>query len=428
MMCRRGLSLLLTMIMALSISVPVFANEEADQNIMPIGGVTMSITGAMTGIEDVSYYAVDGTYPAVRAWEADAFPTQYTGVLPGGEVVIWLKPEYKLTVENGQIIEDTYFFDTGVSARKINLRAPSSGTMNVCIALSGEVLPQRIPMTEYVKDDALLVANLRVGGKMGPDWITTGAEVILQLKSGYTAEVLTGGQVKNVGAYYYPTTIADSVSITLEVDQNASEFIFAVVKDNEHFLLSDETTVESQSKTGHSATFSDVAKDSWYYSSVEQAYSKGIVAGTSLDIFSPNSLATRGQAVIMLYRAMGSPATETSFFTDVSGNELVNAASWAASKDIVAGVTDTTFDPNSAITREQLVTMLYRLAGSPVADSSLASYIDSNSVQSYATDAMTWAAQNSIIVGYGDGSIRPTSYATRAEVCAILIRFMEKSM
>lgn len=457
-MCRRGLCLLLTVILALSMFVPALADEEppvygdeassepaetpalepADTVTLPAGGVTMDITGAMEGLKQIRYDGVDGTLPHVKAWEIVAFPTQYTGVLPRGTIIIQLKPEYKLTVENGQIIEDAYFFSSfdrfetfEATERQFILLAPCDGTIHVQVGLSGEELPRQIPMTQYVQDDALLTAVIEAGGKMGFDWITTGATVTLELKNGYTAQVLKGGRVKRVGTYDYPTTRTDSVGVTLAVDQDADEFVYAIVKEGEHFQPPDETTVETPqpetpSETESGDTFKDVARGSWYYYDVEQAYTQGVVKGTSPDTFNPNGRATRGQAVLMLYRATGSPAAGTSSFTDVSGDELARAVGWATAGEAVTGITDTTFAPNSAITREQLVTILYRLAGCPAVDASLASYKDGGSVQSYAADAVAWAVQNRIINGYGDGSIRPAGYATRAEVCAILMRFMSR--
>lgn len=481
MMCRRWLSLLLAVIMLLSLSITAYADGEGTEApppmateevppvqegmdftevegmeppaaevvtqeetepvatistfsastpiiAMPSGGVTMNITGALEGIQEVSYYGTDGTYPAVRAWEVDTFPTQYTGLLPGGQVGFWLKPEYRLTVEGTAVLYDDYFYnflDSTVTDRKVDLQIPSSGTIKVRIERSGELLPQKIPMVEYGRelDSAWLSANIE-SGSFGSGWITSGAVMVVQLKSGYTIEVLKGGRVKSVGGYYYPTTETNTIGVTLEVDLAADEFIYAVVKQGENFQLPDETTTAPESET--SGMFRDVTEGSWYYSAIEQAYSKGIVKGTSPDTFSPDGLTTRGQAVIMLYRAMGSPAAGGSSFTDVSSGEMANAASWAASCGIVNGVTDTTFAPNSSITREQLVTMLYRMAGSPdsAAAASLTSYTDGSSVQGYATDAVAWATQNGIINGYGDGSIRPSGYATRAEVCTLLMRFV----
>ena len=179
----------------------------------------------------------------------------------------------------------------------------------------------------------------------------------------------------------------------------------------------------AENTTPPKGTFTDVKAGEWYENAIMQAYNRGIVKGVTDSTFAPNSTSTRGQTVTMLYRAMGSPSASP-MFSDTTG-EVGSAAGWASACGVTNGVSTTSFAPNSLITREQLVTMLYRLAGSPAADTSiLASYSDGSSVKSYSQSAVAWAISKGLLTGYGDGTIHPADVATRAEVCSIIMRYL----
>ncbi|MCD7844338.1 MAG: S-layer homology domain-containing protein [Oscillospiraceae bacterium] len=187
-----------------------------------------------------------------------------------------------------------------------------------------------------------------------------------------------------------------------------------------------EDSGSGSSGTTTSSPFTDVEEDDWYYSVVIEAYNGGVVKGITSTTFCPNNTATRGQVVTMIYRMMGEPeATGTTAFTDLTQDYYKDAVSWAAANQVVQGVSETSFAPNNTITRQDLVTMLYRLAGSPSVSGSLSAYTDGSSVRSYAQDAMVWAVEKGIIQGYSaDNTLRPANAATRAEVCAILVRYL----
>lgn len=170
--------------------------------------------------------------------------------------------------------------------------------------------------------------------------------------------------------------------------------------------------------------FSDVKKSDWCYDSVLWAYGKKIVNGVSSTSFSPYTVATRGQLVAMLYRMEGQPpVTGSSSFTDLKEDYYKKAVAWASANGVVNGFSETQFGPNGKITREQLATMLYRMAGSPYVSGSLSSFKDGGSVQSYARDAMIWAVEEGVVTGYPGGEIRPGASASRAEVCTMLMRY-----
>ena len=176
--------------------------------------------------------------------------------------------------------------------------------------------------------------------------------------------------------------------------------------------------------------FTDVTEGDWFYDAVRYAYETGLMDGVGDSLFAPNSETTRAQLVTILYRLAGQPAVSGDLpFTDVeNGTWYTDAVAWAAENGIVNGTTDTTFAPGDDITREQLVTVLYRYAESKGYDVSasadLSGYPDAGQVQDYAQPAMAWAVAEGIVEGV-DGNLNPAGNATRAQIATILMRFCE---
>ena len=158
-------------------------------------------------------------------------------------------------------------------------------------------------------------------------------------------------------------------------------------------------------------SFNDVASGSWYADAVKNVVNKGLMAGTGKDTFAPNNQVTRAMMWTVLARLDGK---------DVSGASTwyAKAMTWATEK----GVSDGTF-PGNSITREQLATMLWRAAGSPEAKGALTNFNDAASVSSWATQAMTWAVEQGLISGMGDGALNPQGNATRAQLAVILTAY-----
>lgn len=158
-------------------------------------------------------------------------------------------------------------------------------------------------------------------------------------------------------------------------------------------------------------SFNDVAAGSWYADAVKNVVNKGLMAGTGKDTFAPDNQVTRAMMWTVLARLDGK---------DVSGASTwyAKAMTWAIEK----GVSDGTFPANS-ITREQLATMLWRAAGSPEAKGALTNFNDAASVSSWATQAMTWAVEQGLISGMGDGALNPQGNATRAQLAVILTAY-----
>ena len=177
--------------------------------------------------------------------------------------------------------------------------------------------------------------------------------------------------------------------------------------------------------------FIDVAEGDWFYDAVVYAYQNALMDGVGGNRFAPNSETTRAQLVTILYRLEGEPAVSGDLpFTDVeSGTWYTDAILWAAQNNIVNGVNDTEFAPGDDLTRQQLVTILYRYAESKGYDVSasadLSGYPDAGQVQDYAQPAMAWAVAENIIQGMEDGTLKPAGNASRAQIATILMRFCE---
>lgn len=179
--------------------------------------------------------------------------------------------------------------------------------------------------------------------------------------------------------------------------------------------------------------FSDVSTGSWYYDAVQYVYSAGLMSGTGSYVFSPDGATTRGMIVTILYRLEGSPACGSASFSDVSsGKYYAQAVAWAAENGIVSGYSASRFGPENAITREQLAAILYRYAaykGYDVSDlASLTSYVDNSLVASYAKTPFAWAVQAGIISGTGANRLSPSAGATRAQAAAMLMRFCQSHL
>ena len=175
--------------------------------------------------------------------------------------------------------------------------------------------------------------------------------------------------------------------------------------------------------------FGDVKSADWFYNDVKYVYEKGMMAGTAADVFAPNATTTRAMIVTILYRLEGSPAvTGTSAFVDVpAGQWYTDAVNWAAANQIVKGTSATTFAPNDSITREQMAAILYRYAQYKGYDvtkkADLSGYSDNGQVSAYAKDALAWANAAKLINGVTNTTLAPQGNATRAQVSAILHRF-----
>lgn len=176
--------------------------------------------------------------------------------------------------------------------------------------------------------------------------------------------------------------------------------------------------------------FTDVSTSDWFYDDVAFVYKNGLFSGTDSRSFSPNASMTRAMLVTVLYRLEGEPTvTGRSSFTDVrSGAYYEKSVIWAAANGIVTGTDSTSFSPDAKVTREQLAAILFRYAQyrklDTDASAKLNSFTDADSVSAYASEALGWAVSESLING-ASGKLMPKGDATRAQVAAILHRFVK---
>lgn len=201
--------------------------------------------------------------------------------------------------------------------------------------------------------------------------------------------------------------------------------------ETDHFSLYSVVNKDKGMTTYSKLPFSDVRIADWFYNDVKYVYKKGMMAGTAADVFAPNATTTRAMIVTILYRLEGSPAvTGTSAFVDVpAGQWYTDAVNWAAANQIVKGTSATTFAPNDSITREQMAAILYRYAQYKGYDvtkkADLSGYSDNSQVSAYAKDALAWANAAKLINGVTNTTLAPQGNATRAQVSAILHRFCD---
>lgn len=183
-----------------------------------------------------------------------------------------------------------------------------------------------------------------------------------------------------------------------------------------------------QPSTG-SANFSDVPANQWYASAVSYVTQRGLFSGVSETQFAPSQSMTRGMLVSVLYRFNGTSHTGSSPFADVSSNAWYgNAVSWAYANNLVSGVSDTSFAPNTPITREQAAVMLARyLKFSGVAlESGTPDFQDTASISGYAKESVGAMQKAGLLSGDNEGNFRPDAQITRAEIASIFMRLCQK--
>ena len=178
--------------------------------------------------------------------------------------------------------------------------------------------------------------------------------------------------------------------------------------------------------------FTDVSEKDWFYSDVMFVYENGLMLGTSKALFSPHGTATRGMMATILWRMEGSPAPKgKNSFTDVeAGKWYADAITWTAENGIFAGYGKDKFGPDDPITREQLAAIFYRYADYKGYDltvkGNLDTFKDADKITDYAKTAMQWAVGSGLMKGKSGNLLDPQGTATRAEIAAMLHRFIEK--
>lgn len=229
--------------------------------------------------------------------------------------------------------------------------------------------------------------------------------------AGYWANLYHFDEEANAMTFETAAPIGSDGSVSLAFS-HASQYVL-VIDDHNHGIVE--------------LPFTDVADSDWFYDPVCFVYSQGLMTGTSATTFEPNISLSRAMLVAVLHRLEGSPQASGGDFTDVAeGDWYAQAVNWAASVGVVNGFDDGTFQPNVAITREQMAAILRNYAaykGLDVsASGSLSTFTDAASVSDWAKESVEWAVGSGLIGGYEDSTLRPQGTTTRAEVASVLQR------
>ena len=171
--------------------------------------------------------------------------------------------------------------------------------------------------------------------------------------------------------------------------------------------------------------FTDVGMGSWFYDNVKYCYDNGLMIGADASSFVPEGAVSRGQVVTVLYRLAGTPsvAGQTCPFTDVDESWCKDAIVWGYNAGVVMGYDDNTFRPDECVTREQLAAFVYRYAndGAAASGKTLA-FTDGSLVSDYAVPAMNWCINKGVVIGMGDDTLYPQGGSTRAQFAAMISR------
>lgn len=254
----------------------------------------------------------------------------------------------------------------------------------------------------------------------------------------------SGDGVAKVDKSY--ASAGDKVTITVTPGRNATvQHITVTDEDGERLKLTENRdgtysfTMPSGTAnvyvrfSGSGLPFADVPSGSWYYDDVAYVYDTGLMTGLTATAFGPNLSTTRGMIVTILWRMENEPAAKHGCpFADVRrGSYYEQAIAWASENGIVTGFDASTFAPDRAITREQLAAILFRFAAYRGMDAvtlreNLSSFQDQAAISAYAVSALNWAVGEGLMQGTGD-KLEPTGSATRAQVAAMLRRFIQRN-
>lgn len=252
--------------------------------------------------------------------------------------------------------------------------------------------------------------------------------------SAATRTALENGKSYTYTVYLQPSVYTVKAGHTLEltlslVSRESDDPEISIDVDNAKASVTIPTHTETVTPPTPVNPFTDVKEDDFYFDAVVALAEQGVIAGTTETTFAPNSNVTRAQVVTFLYRMEGTPETSAAVeFTDVPEDAYYAAAlAWAVEHEIAFGVSETEFDPDTDVTREQLVSFLYRYAklkGNADGEAAdLSSFKDASSVTGYAREAMAWAVGQKIVCGVETDVLGPQDTATRGQAAEILYRY-----
>ena len=313
---------------------------------------------------------------------------------------------------------------------------PGAGLVKITHAASGlsQVVEVNI-VTSAGQLGAPAPVTATVNGKILADGqtVTKGSRVVLSSTERATIRYTLDGtcpKTANALTYGEPITInSDTVLRAVAVTQDGATFGPTArweIKIAGNDSPSQPSTPSTPDKP--KLPFTDLGENQWYESAIEYAYTHDIMEGMSETTFSPNTSLTRAQAVQILYNLEGQPTvTRTTSFADSTTHWAAKPIAWAEQTGVVDGYEDGTFRPENNVTRQEFAQMMYNYAAYKDYDLSakgdLSQFTDGDSVQEWAVTAMSWANGNALINGHDDGTLEPGGTTTRAQAASILMRF-----
>lgn len=341
----------------------------------------------------------------------------------GDEIAIDMNGETKVPKEifesvAGKDVDVTFELEDGVSWTVNGADIPTDADLNdldLGVTMDSDGIPVNVINTITGERDSVQM-TLAHDGEFG--FTMTLSAPLGKENAGYWANLYHYDEDAEAMSFEVAAEIDDDGNVKLPMS-HASQYAI-VIDDHSH-----------AAEEPANLPFTDVNDNDWFSDVVRYVYDKGLMTGTSDTEFSPNLTTTRGMIVSILNRLEGGPTAEAAGFTDVAdGDWYADAVNWAASEGIVAGYEDQTFRPNDPITREQLAAMLMNYAawkGEDVsARADLSSYNDAASVSSWAAETVQWAVAEGLISGMPGNLLEPQGSATRAQVAAILERFLSE--
>ena len=251
----------------------------------------------------------------------------------------------------------------------------------------------------------------------------TGGKVTASPASAQSGSTVTLTVTPDEGYELASLTVTDYLGNQIALSGSGSRYTFTMP-------ASQVKVTATFTKTGEpTLPFTDVSEDNWAYGDIVYVYENGLMQGDSATIFDRLSSISRKEIVTILYRLAGEPAVAAdNGFADVAdGVWYADAVNWAVAEGVTQGVGGNRFDPDAAITRQDLAVMLWRYAGEPAGDlSALEGYRDEDSVSGYARAALAWAVEQGIVTGVGDSTLDPMGSAQRQQAAAMIRRLAER--
>ena len=340
------------------------------------------------------------------------------------------KPVVEITVDTNKDVDSV---ETVISGDSLGNIADNDADL----VISSDVATVTIP-SDVAKNIADKADGKKVEIKLNKTQeLTDPQKAILGNNINTTPTLQVSVVIDNKKISEFGSDITITIPYTKSADVNLEDLVIWYIADDGKITVIDGQITDKTAtfKTNHNSVyaiaqfpFTDVQNGSWYYDSAAFVFANEIMSGTTDTTFASNTTVTRAMLVTMLHRMSGEESVDYAMnFTDVDKNAYyAESVRWAVSKDIVTGVSDTEFAPNAVLTREQMVTMMWRYKGSPVlADyQGLTKYTDVSDISSFAQQAFTWAHEQKIISGKTDETLAPKGIATRAEIAVVIQRFM----